>query len=52
MLFTGDYSPSGRYETIVINKSATIFGKLKDDIQNADISFVNLESLYVLQILV
>jgi hypothetical protein len=43
ILFTGDFAPCRRFEKIVLAKKETIFGDALPLIQNADISFVNLE---------
>jgi len=39
ILFTGDFAPCRRYESLVIDKSQTIFGDLLEDIGCADIAF-------------
>ncbi|QBQ54414.1 CapA family protein [Nitrosococcus wardiae] len=43
-LFTGDFAPVRRYEKLVLKKGRDIFGDLQEDIFDADVSFVNLES--------
>lgn len=43
ILFTGDFAPCRRFEKIVLEKKEQVFGNALPLIQNADISFVNLE---------
>ena len=43
LLFSGDFAPCRRYESIVLSKRAKIFGDLQNNIVDADISFLNLE---------
>lgn len=43
ILFTGDFAPCRRFEKIVLEKKEQVFGDALPLIQNADISFVNLE---------
>lgn len=43
ILFTGDFAPCRRFEKVVLEKKEQVFGNTLPLIQNADISFVNLE---------
>lgn len=43
ILFSGDFAPCRRFEKLVLEKKETIFDNALTLIQNADISFVNLE---------
>ncbi|MEF3281012.1 MAG: CapA family protein [Elusimicrobiota bacterium] len=43
ILLTGDFAPCRRFEKIVLEKKEEVFGNALPLIQNADISFVNLE---------
>jgi poly-gamma-glutamate capsule biosynthesis protein CapA/YwtB (metallophosphatase superfamily) len=43
LLFCGDFAPIGRFEKLVIENKNAIFGDALKLIQDADISFVNLE---------
>ena len=44
ILFAGDFAPCRRYEALVLEKGRDIFGDLIDDVSNADLAFLNLES--------
>lgn len=44
LLFTGDFAPCSRFEKYILQNRKNIFGDLLDDITDADISFVNLET--------
>ena len=44
LLFAGDYAPCRRYESLVLQKGAEIFGDLQQNITEADLSFLNLET--------
>jgi len=44
ILFAGDFSPCRGYEGLVLNKGSEIFGNLKQDIAESDVSFLNLET--------
>ncbi|MBE0448534.1 MAG: CapA family protein [Actinobacteria bacterium] len=43
ILFSGDFSPCRDYENIVLEKKEKVFGQALPVIQDADLSFVNLE---------
>jgi len=43
LLFSGDFAPCRRYESVVLAKGAEIFGDLQKNIAEADLSFLNLE---------
>lgn len=44
LLFAGDFAPCRRYESLVLQKGAEIFGDLQKNIAEADLSFLNLET--------
>lgn len=44
MFFAGDFAPCRRYENLILEKGASIFGDINEDIQSSDISFLNLET--------
>lgn len=44
VIFTGDFSPCGRFESIAMSERGSIFGDLVKNISASDLSFVNLES--------
>jgi poly-gamma-glutamate synthesis protein (capsule biosynthesis protein) len=44
LLFCGDFAPVQNFEKLVIEKGALIFGDLLKEINNADMSFINLET--------
>jgi poly-gamma-glutamate capsule biosynthesis protein CapA/YwtB (metallophosphatase superfamily) len=44
ILFTGDFAPCGKFENFVLENREHVFNTLSDDISDADISFVNLET--------
>ncbi len=44
LLFCGDFAPFKDFEQLVIEKGALIFGELQKEINEADISFINLEA--------
>lgn len=44
VLFCGDFAPCDRFEDVTLKKGAEVFGALREDISDADISFLNLEA--------
>jgi len=44
ILFAGDFAPCRGFERIVLDNGRGIFGDLQEDILNADLSFLNLET--------
>lgn len=44
LLFCGDFAPVERFEKLTIKKGAFIFGDLLKEINQVDISFINLEA--------
>ena len=44
ILFCGDFAPCHNYEKLLIEKRKDLFGEIVQDIEKADISFLNLET--------
>lgn len=44
IMFCGDFSPARKFESIVLDSGADVFGDLLNDIKESDIAFLNLES--------
>lgn len=43
ILFTGDFAPCRNFESVVLDKKTDVFGDARSLVQQADISFTNLE---------
>ena len=44
LLFCGDFSPTGRYKSMISSKGGSIFGGLRDCLSSVDLGFVNIEA--------
>jgi len=44
MLSCGDFAPRRRFENVTLENGAEVFGALRGDISDSDISFLNLET--------